>query len=112
VYETTAEQMRAVLENLRARLASDARVEKGTMRVRFVRINSSSLDVEVFAYLLVPDYGRFLAVQEELLLGLLDVVEKAGTSLALPSQTTYVAGESKHPLEARPESPASPASAP
>jgi len=98
VYETTAEQMRAVLENLRARLESDLRVEKGTMRVRFVRLNSSSLDVEVFAYLLVPDYTTFLAVQEELLLMLLDVVEKAGTCLAFPSQTTYVAGESPHPL--------------
>ena len=98
VYETTAEQMRAVLENLRARLESDLRVEKGTMRVRFVRLNSSSLDVEVFAYLLVPDYTTFLTVQEELLLMLLDVVEKAGTCLAFPSQTTYVAGESPHPL--------------
>jgi len=98
VYETTAEQMRAVLENLRARLESDPRVEKGTMRVRFVRLNSSSLDVEVFAYLLVPDYTTFLAVQEELLLMLLDVVEKAGTCLAFPSQTTYVTGESPHPL--------------
>ena len=106
VYETTAEQMRAVLENLRARLESDPRVEKGTMRVRFVRLNSSSLDVEVFAYLLVPDYTTFLAVQEELLLMLLDVVEKAGTCLAFPSQTTYVAGESAPPLATRPARPA------
>ncbi len=102
VYETTAEQMRAVLGNLRARLASDSHVEKGTMRVRFVRLNSSSLDVEVFAYLLVPDYTTFLAMQEELLLMLLDVVEKAGTCLAFPSQTTYVAGEAASPLAARP----------
>jgi MscS family membrane protein len=100
VYETTSEQLRAVLETARARLAADPRVEKETMRVRFVRINSSSLDVEVFAYLLLPDYVTFLAVQEELLIMLLEVVEKAGTSLAFPSQTTYVAGEST-PLAAR-----------
>ena len=101
VYETTAEQIRAVLETARTRLAADPRVEKGTMRVRFVRINSSSLDVEVFAYLLVPDYTTFLAVQEELLIMLLEVVEKAGTRLALPSQMTYVAGESASLLAAR-----------
>ncbi|MCM3876472.1 MAG: mechanosensitive ion channel family protein [Thermoanaerobaculia bacterium] len=106
VYETTAEQMRAVLESLRTRLASDTRVEKGTMRVRFVRINSSSLDVEVFAYLLVPDYGTFLAVREELLLVLLDAVEKAGTRLAFSSQTTYVAGGPAPALAARPAGPA------
>ena len=102
VFETTAEQMRAVLANLRARLEADTRVEKGTMRVRFVRINSSSLDVEVFAYLLAPEYAAFLGVQEDLLLVLLEVVEAAGTSLAFPSQTTYVAGASEHPLAARP----------
>ncbi|HEX5856098.1 MAG TPA: mechanosensitive ion channel family protein [Thermoanaerobaculia bacterium] len=101
VYETTAEQMRAVLEVARARLAADRRVEKETMRVRFVRLSSSSLDVEVFAYLLLPDYETFLAAQEELLIMLLEVVEKAGTRLALPSQMTYVAGESTHPLVAR-----------
>jgi len=107
VYETTAEQMRAVLETTRARLGADARVEKSTMRARFVRLNSSSLDVEVFAYLLLPDYTTFLAVQEELLLMLLDVVEKAGTSLAFPSQMTYVASESTHPLAARAAAPPS-----
>ncbi len=102
VYETTAEQMRAVLGNLRAHLGSDTRVEKGTMSARFVRINSSSLDVEVFAYLLVPDYATFLAAREELLLVLLDVVEKAGTRLAFPSQMTYMAGEPAPPSVARP----------
>jgi MscS family membrane protein len=106
VYETTAEQMRAVLQAARARLAADGRVEKGTMRVRFVRINSSSLDVEVFAYLLVSDYVTFLAAQEELLLILLEVVEKAGTRLAFPSQMTYVAGESTTSLSARAAGPA------
>jgi MscS family membrane protein len=105
VYETTLVQMRVVLETARARLESDSRVERGTMRVRFVRINAYSLDVEVFAYLLVPDTLAFLAFQEELLLMLLDVVERAGTSLALPAQTTYVAGTSEHPLAARPSRP-------
>jgi len=108
VYETTAEQMRAVLENLRAVLASDARVEKGTMRVRFVRINSSSLDVEVFAYVLVADYAAYLGAQEQLLVMLLEAVEKAGTSLAFPSQTTYVAGEASPPLAARAAGPPPP----
>jgi MscS family membrane protein len=101
VYETTADQMRAVLQTARARLAADPRVEKETMRVRFVQINSSSLDVEVSAYLLVPDYVTFLAAQEELLIMLIEVVEKAGTRLALPSQMTYVAGDSPHPLAPR-----------
>jgi MscS family membrane protein len=102
VYETTAAQMRAVLGNVRARLETDARVEKGTLRVRFVRLSASSLDIEVFAYLLAPDFTASLAVQEELLLALLEAVERAGTSLAFPSQTTYMAGETRRPRAEEP----------
>jgi MscS family membrane protein len=101
-YETTAMQLQAVLDGCRERLAADPRVETGTFRARFQKLNAYTLDVEVFAYLPLPGDTTFLAVQEELLLVLLDVVEKAGTRLAFPSQTTYVAGASAPPLAARP----------
>jgi MscS family membrane protein len=97
-FETTAAEMQAVLEGCRKRLASDPRVESGTIRVRFLKVNAYTLDVEVFAYLLVPDYTTFLAVQEELLLALMQVVEDAGSGFAFPTQMTYVAGESEHPF--------------
>lgn len=97
-YETTASQMQAVLDGARQRLAADPRVEKETLRVRFRRLGEYTLDVEVFAYVLVADYAAYLEAQERLLLVLLETIEKAGTSLAFPSQMTYVAGESPHPL--------------
>ena len=49
-----------------------------------------SLDIEIFAYVQARDWDEFLQVQEQLLFGLTEVVERAGTALALPSQTTYV----------------------
>lgn len=92
-FETTASQLQAVLDGCRARLAADSRVEPATARVRFVRLNAYSLDVEVFAYLVVPDWAAFLAAQEELLLALMNVVERAGSGFAFPTQTTYLASE-------------------
>ncbi len=89
-YETSAEQMRQVLGNLRSMLAEDPRVEPGTTRVRFIHVGAYSLDVEVFAYVRAGTEADFLAVQEELLLKIMDVVEKAGTDIAFPSQTSYV----------------------
>ena len=56
-------------------------------------MNAYTLDVEVFAYLLVTDWAAFLAAQEELLLALMQVVEKAGSGFAFPTQTTYLASE-------------------
>lgn len=94
-YETTAAQMNAALAACRSRLASDPRVEPATARVRFLRVNAYTLDVEVFAYVLAPDWAAFLGVQEELLLALMHAVEKAGSSFAFPTQTTYLASEAK-----------------
>jgi MscS family membrane protein len=93
-YETTLEQFQRVAADVKASLLADARIEHATLRVRFIRFGSYSLDVEVFAYVLAPDYPDFLAVQEELLTRIMSIVRNAGTGLAIPSQTMYVRPES------------------
>jgi MscS family membrane protein len=94
-YETTAAQMQAALEGCRRRLSADPRVEPATSRVRFRRLNAYTLDVEVFAYVLAPDWATFLGAQEDLLLALMQAVEEAGSGFAFPTQTTYLASEAK-----------------
>jgi len=91
-YGSTPVQVRQVLDEIRRMLEDDPRVETATARVRFIHLGPSSLDLEVFSYILAPDYLGFLGVQEELLLKLLDIVERAGTSIAFPPQTVYLAG--------------------
>ena len=67
-YETTAAQMRSALDSIRRLLLDHACVEQDSIRVRFLGFGSSSLDVEVFAYIPAVDFADFLAIQEELLL--------------------------------------------
>ena len=65
-------------------------------------------DAGIFAYVFAPDFGKYLAVQEELLLQILGIVESSGTELALPTQVTHLksdrnaapSGEPKEPLAA------------
>ena len=90
--ETTPAQVRAVLDGVRQRLAADPRVEKQTLRVRFLKLGAYTLDVEVFAYVLAADFAAYLEAQEELLFLILEAIEAAGTGLALPSQMTYEPG--------------------
>jgi len=59
-------------------------------RVRFARLGTSSLEIDVFAHVRADAYPTFLAVQEALLLRVLEIVEAAGTSVAFPSQTVYL----------------------
>jgi MscS family membrane protein len=89
-YETTADQLRCLLIRLRELLYRHPRVDSATVRVRFVGFGSSSLDVEIFAYITETLYDPFLAVQEDLLLRIMDLVGECGSGFAFPSQTLYV----------------------
>lgn len=88
-YETTPEQLRYVLAELRAMLLAHPKVTESPARVRFVAYGAYSLDLEIFAYLRCQDQDTFLAIQEDILLRIADIVEKAGTGFAYPSQTMY-----------------------
>jgi MscS family membrane protein len=91
-YETSAATMRAILDGVKTYLAQDTRVEPSSVRVRFIRFGASSLDVEIFAYLFAGDWAEFLETQQEFLLDIMENVQRAGASMALPSQTVYLAG--------------------
>ena len=65
------------------------RVECGPIPVRFVGVGTYSLDIEVDAYVKTTDFNEFLAIQQELLLRMLQAVEQAGTRLAVPLQESF-----------------------
>jgi len=84
--DTTSDQLLQVLAALREILIDHPKVEIGGMPVRFIGVGAYSLDVEVVAYVRTSDYDEFLALQQELLLKMLQAVEHAGTGLAVPLQ--------------------------
>jgi len=89
-YGTSPEQVRAVLAQVTQMLRGDRRVERDGARIRLIAFGPSSLSFEIFAYVLVTAYGEFVGIQEDLLLRIMDIVAANGTSIALPSQTTYL----------------------
>ncbi len=90
-YETKTDQLRFLLAELRRTLYAHPMVEHGTSRVRLTGYSASSVDFEIFAYVLTTDAVRFLEVQEDLLLRVRDVVDLSGTGFAFPSSVTYAA---------------------
>jgi MscS family membrane protein len=90
-YETTPDQLRYILAQIREILYKHPKVETPSARVRFVGFGNSALNLEVFAYVLEKDYATFLHIQEDLLLRIMDIVEVGGSGFAFPSQTTYLA---------------------
>jgi MscS family membrane protein len=90
-YETTTDQLRYILAGVRKMLYEHSKVETASARIRLTGFGNSSLDLEVFAYVLETEYDAYLPVQEDLLLRIMDIVEASGTGFAFPSQTTYLA---------------------
>jgi MscS family membrane protein len=90
VYETTANQLRAVLEGFEAVLRSHPKIWPTDVVVRFSEFGDSSLDIEIMAWFLTGDYGEFRVCRQEVLLGFMDVVEREGTSFAFPTQTLHI----------------------
>jgi MscS family membrane protein len=91
--DTTSEQLQEVLTAVRKILAGEPKVEAGNIPVRFVGIGTYSLDVEVDVCVATRDYDEFLALQQNLLLQLLQAVERSGAALAVPIQESF---ESRH----------------
>jgi len=88
--ETSADQLRYVLAEVRRLLYEHSKVESATAQVRLVHFADASLNIEVFAYVCTTEAEQFLATQEDLLLRILDIVEKSGTQLAIAAQTVYL----------------------
>ncbi len=80
--------MRSIVDGIRALLADHPLAVSDSVRVRFLRLGESSLDVDVSAYLRASDWNHFLEVQESLLFGITDIVARAGAEIAFTPQST------------------------
>lgn len=87
--DTTPEEVRELLRSLTEILNRTPKIETGTHPVRFVGVGTYSLDLEIGAYFSTTDDDEMASIQEDLYLNILDAVEAAGTSLALPTQAYY-----------------------
>jgi MscS family membrane protein len=87
--DTTSDQLSQVLASIQEILRSHAKIEAGAIPVRFVGVGPYSLDIEVVVYVTTSSNDEFLAIQQELLIKMLQAVEKAGTALAVPLQEAF-----------------------
>ena len=92
--ETSADQLRYLLAEIRRMLYEHPKVESDSASIRFANFDSSALRLEIFSYILSRDATEFAAIREDLLLRIMDIVSKSGTGFASPSQTVYFSRDS------------------
>ncbi|HTC55649.1 MAG TPA: mechanosensitive ion channel family protein [Candidatus Sulfotelmatobacter sp.] len=91
--DTTPEQVRSVLAEIRSVLSNQPKIETSTARVRLTEVTSNAINMELVCYVLTRDFDEFAAARENLLLRIMKFVEDSGTNLASASQTLYLSGD-------------------
>ena len=98
-YETTREQLVGLLSELDTMLREHPRIADERLRVRLTGFRSSSIEVELFCYALTRAWPECLEIREDVLLKAMEIVERSGTRLALPTEVHYTAGQTGAPDE-------------
>ncbi len=93
VYSTSPAQARQVLEETERLLRAHPKIWPEAVTVRFQEFGASSLNIGVMAWFQTPDWNEFQEIRQEILLQILEVVERAGSSFAFPTQTVHLVGE-------------------
>lgn len=91
VYSTTSAQLRTILTEVERVLRAHPRTYRDEMVVKLVRLGGSALEIEVQAWFDGIVYDEFRGWRQDMLLAFVEVIEKAGSALAFPTQTVHVA---------------------
>jgi MscS family membrane protein len=91
VYDTTPAQMRTIVAELERALRAHSKIWPDAVVVRFVGLGDYSLNVDVMAWFLTTDWNEFQGFRQELLLQFMEIVQQAGSTFALPTQTLHLA---------------------
>jgi MscS family membrane protein len=85
-FDATPAQIEQVMHRLNDLFKSHPKVDPGKVPVRFTGIGTYSFNLEIFVYITTVDGDEFNALQSELLMKILSIVEAADTGLAIPMQ--------------------------
>jgi small-conductance mechanosensitive channel len=92
-YETTHDQLLAVMSALEDMLHGHPELSDERLRVRFNGFGPSFQEVELYGYAETGDWPEFTRIREEILLEVLKIIEASDTCLALPTEVHYARGE-------------------
>jgi len=92
-YETSRAQLETVLGEAGTMLRQHPRVESSTAWIRLANLSGSGLELEMQAYVLTRDYDDYTAVREDILLRVMNIVERCGSPFTSLAQTVRLATE-------------------
>jgi MscS family membrane protein len=101
--ETRPERLRSLLSDISSLLRRHPKVEtEHSFWVRLVGFREGGPEIQIHCHVLTSNLEQFLAIREELLLRIMELITSAGTELAIPARALYMTDNTSK--EARPPS--------
>jgi len=86
--DTSSDQLRYLLAEVRRMLYEHPKVESGSARIRLAGFDNNGLSLEIFSYVITQDFTEFTAIREDLLLRIIEIVGKSGTAFAVTNSAS------------------------
>jgi MscS family membrane protein len=93
VYGSTAAQVRTVIRETEALLTAHPRIWREGIAVRLVTLGDYSFDISINAWFATTNWAEFEVIRQDVLLSIMEIVERAGTRLAVPMQVLHIEGD-------------------
>jgi MscS family membrane protein len=91
-YDTTPDQMEAVVAEIRALILAEAEVDADSVLVYFRDLSASSLDIWLAYVAKDPDFAKHMALRQRLNLAFMRTVAARGLSFAFPTSVMHLDG--------------------
>ncbi|MGH1363212.1 MAG: mechanosensitive ion channel family protein [Calditrichia bacterium] len=92
-YEAKANQLKALMADLRELLSEHQGIDQSFHFVHFTEFGDSSLNLQIYCFTKSTVWTDFLATREDLMLQIMQVVERHGLEMAFPTRTVYFRDE-------------------
>ena len=91
-YDTSQEQLVQVRDDILELLHAHEMIHENPVRVRLTDFDRDAILIKLHSFVKTTDYTEYLEVSEELNLGIMKIVERAGARFALPAASVQIEG--------------------
>jgi MscS family membrane protein len=92
-YETTADQMEEICEDIRELLRNDPAIHQSFHMVNFTGFGDSALTILVYCFTKTTVWKEHMDAQQKVFCNIMRAIEARGLSVAFPTRTLYLEGE-------------------
>ena len=90
-YDTPVKIVGKIVREIREMLIKHPRIDKNlTLLVYFDEFGESSLNIFVYTFTDTADWEEYLAIKQDVMFKIMEIVENNGSSFAFPSESIYI----------------------